>query len=206
LAFDGVQPGKYSVVIRAERHHEARVGVEVLAVDAQESLSVELEPIESQRSVAGVVSDADGTPLSSALVSQGIFETLTDGQGRFELCSAGEPEPILVECPGYLSQRFPLPDTGMESPLDLRLRNKAGRIDAYLREDARGPMTLSLFAAEGDRPLQTAFGPACAFDGLPPGTYTLIASWGRDTDVLGDCELREGEHLRIVQPRPDESR
>ncbi len=135
------------------------------------------------RSVAGLVTDDAGAPVSGATVyavaSRLGFsrEAVSDGKGRFEVRGLGEgPFFVLATAAGYLPARRHRVEAG-PLPITLAL-SRPRRLEVSVKSDGKPVAGNVLVTANHLRRQAVATGGQAAFDGLFSDEVTVAASLG----------------------------
>ena len=217
----GLAPGAWDVTVTAKDHADARP-VRVHVPEGPHELVATLDRLAR---VAGVVRGPDGAPVAGAevvaLAPAAVDEDTTDDEGRFEL------DRVVPGAVALVAEREGLRDAAAvelvlapgeaRDGVELALRTGArlvGRVDASIEDVTARPVLASPEDSYENRSALPDEDGAFAFEGLEPGTWSVMFDWmsGAGPDwTVGyaareevTVELVEGETTEVVlgAPRP----
>ncbi|MDF9745116.1 carboxypeptidase regulatory-like domain-containing protein [Natrinema salsiterrestre] len=169
-----LEPGEYTLAVSAEGYEDASRTVSVEA-DATRTADVTLEPVPTDGTLEGTVSDTEGEPIADATVAVSDQQTTTDDNGTYSLeLEAGEYA-LAVSAEGYedASQNVSI-EVETTTTADVTLEEATGAVEGTVT-DADGEPVADATVTAGDETVTTGENGTYALE-LEPGEYTLAVS------------------------------
>lgn len=155
--------------------------------------------------ISGRITTVSGNPIPNALISlaDGTASTISDVDGRYTLSNMvpGYYD-IRVSASGFYSQRFyAVPVcSGKRTTLDaLLIGTTPGSISGRVCDVFGSPISdAAVMVLEEERETVSSISGTYRLDGLPPGTYTIVASkFPFAQEMVSDCVVRGGAITEI---------
>ncbi|WP_226005885.1 carboxypeptidase regulatory-like domain-containing protein [Natrinema salinisoli] len=185
-----IEPGEYTLEISAEGYQDASEDVTVEA-GGTTTADVTLEPVPTDGTLEGTVTDTDGEPIADATVSAGDLETTTDENGTYSLQLEAGDYTLEVSAEGYEDASEDVTvEVESTTTADVTLEERPGSVEGTVTDAAGEPIADATVTA-GDETVMTGDDGTYALE-LEPGEYALeVSAEGYETvseDVTVDAD------------------